>query len=203
MECPKDKTVTLVDVVLSGDLDAHECPRCQGNWISSAEYERWQADRRPSGVSVHSIAAQGDFNFRPSEFDSKAALCPECKRYMTRARVMVDRPFYIERCPNCNGIWCDRGEWEILEALGLHESIEQLFSGDWQAQMRSLHHNQKERQATIEKLGPEVAQMVFDLAEVLENHPNGEFGVAYLMRRFDRPQEAAGDRATNPPPSLF
>nr|WP_255547423.1 zf-TFIIB domain-containing protein [Oxynema sp. CENA135] len=130
-------------------------------------------------------------------------MCPECKRYMTRARVMVERPFYVERCPNCNGIWCDRGEWEILEALGLHESIEQLFSGDWQAQMRSLHHNQKERQATIDKLGPEVAQMVFDLAEVLENHPNGEFGVAYLMRRFDKPQEAAGDRATNPPPSLF
>ncbi len=83
----------------------------------------------------------------------------------------------------CRGIWCDYGEWDILESLGLHTTIEQLFTNEWQTRARSQQFSEQERQATIEKLGSELAQSVFELAEALENHPNGDFGVAYLMRR--------------------
>jgi Zn-finger nucleic acid-binding protein len=84
---------------------------------------------------------------------------------------------------HCRGIWCDYGEWDILERLGLHTTIEQLFSNEWQTRVRSQQFFEKERQATVEKLGLEVAELVFELAEILEKHPNGDFGVAYLMRR--------------------
>jgi hypothetical protein len=70
-----------------------------------------------------------------------------------------------------------------LERLGLHTTIEQLFSNEWQTQVRERQFSEQERQATIEKLGSELAGRVFELAEALEKHPNGDFGVAYLMRR--------------------
>ncbi|NES85587.1 MAG: hypothetical protein F6K10_31580 [Moorea sp. SIO2B7] len=82
----------------------------------------------------------------------------------------------------CSGIWCDYGEWDILTQLGLHSTIERLFSSEWQIQVREKQQAQKERQALIEKMGMELAEHLFDLAEVLQNHPNGDFGVAYLMR---------------------
>ncbi|HEY9761828.1 MAG TPA: hypothetical protein V6D07_04845, partial [Trichocoleus sp.] len=79
----------------------------------------------------------------------------------------------------------DDGEWEILEKLQLVGHLEHIFSGDWQAQVRLLEQGEREKLATIEKLGPEVAYKIFELADLLENHPNGDFGVAYLMRRFE------------------
>jgi Zn-finger nucleic acid-binding protein len=96
---------------------------------------------------------------------------------------MLANPFYVERCPNCQGLWCDHGEWDILETLGLHTTIDQLFSAEWQTQIRQIQQMSKERQATIEKLGTELANLVFEVGEKLKEHPNGDFGVAYLMRQ--------------------
>jgi Zn-finger nucleic acid-binding protein len=122
-------------------------------------------------------------DFVQSPFDTKAALCPECRRYLSRAKVNLKTPFYVERCMYCRGIWCDYGEWDVLERLGLHTTIEQLFTNEWQTRSRSRQFSEQERQATIDKLGSELADRVFELAEILERHPNGDCGVAYLMRR--------------------
>lgn len=187
MQCPKDKKVALVDGTLSGDLAVMKCPDCQGNWISSANYEAWQASQ-PQEPAEPKLVARSvtKLDFLPSPLDNKAALCPECQHYLSRAKVYYKRSFYVDRCMHCGGIWCDKGEWEVLENLGLHTRIEHMFSPEWQMRERELEYAEKERQATIEKLGSEVAAMVFELAEVLEKHPNGDFGVAYLMRRFDK-----------------
>jgi hypothetical protein len=72
----------------------------------------------------------------------------------------------------------------VLQQLGLDSRVDYIFSNEWQAQVRELEHGARERRATIDKLGPDLAERVFELAELLENHPNGDFGVAYLMRRF-------------------
>jgi Zn-finger nucleic acid-binding protein len=103
---------------------------------------------------------------------------------MARGKVALKEPFYLEHCLTCGGIWCDRGEWEVLEQLKLDANIAQIFSGSWQAQVRLSHANQLERQAVIDKVGIEIAQQVFDFADLLATHPNGDFAAAYLMRRF-------------------
>ncbi len=197
MHCPKCKNVTLVDGLLEDQLAVKYCQECKGTWIPASEYEAWQTEQlyRPvlSEVDSRSI----DVDFVQSPFDTKAALCPECRRYLSRAKVNLNTPFYVERCMQCRGIWCDYGEWDILERLGLHTTIEQLFTNEWQTRSRSQQYSEKERQATIDKLGPEVAQLVFELADILEKHPNGDFGVAYLIRRVavNTPPQSRGVRS--------
>jgi hypothetical protein len=71
----------------------------------------------------------------------------------------------------------------MLEHLGLHATIEQLFTDEWQTRSREQQHAEKERQATMDKLGHKLAEQVFELADLLRAHPNGDFGVAYLMRQ--------------------
>jgi Zn-finger nucleic acid-binding protein len=183
VQCPKCKKVTLLDGVLDDDLAVKYCQECKGTWIPAVEYEAWQT--RQFQYAQNSEVPSGTLNvdFVQSPFDSKAALCPECQRYLSRAKVNLKMPFYVERCMQCRGIWCDYGEWDILVQLGLHTTIEQLFSNEWQTRSRERQFFDQERQATIDKLGSELAQQVFELAEVLEKHPNGDFGVAYLMRR--------------------
>lgn len=191
MLCPKDRKTELVDEVLSQDLPVHGCPDCKGTWIPSENYSSWQFRQQVRPISPETLSPRLDVDFVQSPYDMKAALCPECRHYLARARVGVKTPFYVERCPNCGGIWCDRGEWGVLEQLGLHATIEQLFSSEWQARVRENELFEKEQRATIDKLGPELAAQIFALAEALEDHPYGDFGVAYLMRRFDKPQADA------------
>ncbi len=184
MQCPKNKAVELFSHKLVDQMQAYCCPECEGNWIPTDEYEQWQQTQPQQ--KPEALFPTIDVDYTPSPLDTRAALCPECGHYLSRAKVALKNPFYVERCPNCGGIWCDRGEWEVLQRLGLSATIPQLFSSEWQAQIKAREYTERERAATIEKLGNDVAEKVFVLAEILENHPNGDFGVAYLMRRFEQ-----------------
>lgn len=183
VDCPKDKTTALVDCVLANGLSAFQCPDCGGNWLPGDRYEAWQQQQPPEVQQATPTLM--DVPFEPSPTDTQAALCPECNHYLSRMKIGQKHSFYVERCSNCSGIWCDRGEWDVLQKMGLHGAIEQIFAADWKLRMKELEYADRERQATIEKLGEDIAHRVFELAELLEHHPNGDFGVAYLMRRFD------------------
>jgi len=182
--CPKDKQVSLVETVLNHGLSVLRCPNCEGHWLPGEAYQTWQ-QQQPEAIQ-NAAPTLMNVPFEPSPTDTQAALCPECNHYLSRAKVGQRYSFYVERCSNCGGIWCDRGEWEVLKKMGLHGSIQQVFSADWKNRIKQLEYSNRERQATIEKLGEDIAARVFELAELLEKHPNGDFGVAYLMRRFDQ-----------------
>ncbi len=183
MDCPKERGIELIDHVLPGGLAVKHCPSCAGNWLPVEDYIGWQQQQQPT---ANTPAAQADLSYTPSLLDSRTALCPNCRGFLSRARVGSANPFYVERCPQCGGMWCDRGEWEVLAGLGLHTMIDQLFSSDWQSRMREREFTTRERLALIDKLGSDLARQIFDLAEQLEKHPHGDFGVAYLMRRLDK-----------------
>jgi Zn-finger nucleic acid-binding protein len=185
MDCPKCRS-ELANGILSDLLLTKHCPECDGEWIPGRMYQAWRSER-PAIVSSHdAILKNYDLHYSPSPYDAKAANCPECRSIMARGKISLKQPFYVEHCLACGGIWCDRGEWDVLERLQLHTNIIQIFSSGWQAQARASHMNALERQAVIDKVGVEMAQRVFDLADILIKHPNGDFAAAYLMRRFDR-----------------
>jgi Zn-finger nucleic acid-binding protein len=162
------------------------CPNCAGEWIPGHNYQIWRSER-PTTPPNHDVLVQNyHLPYTPSPLDAKAAPCPECGSMMARGKITLKQPFYLEHCLCCGGIWCDRGEWEVLEQLQLDTNIAQIFSNAWQAQVRASHLHQLERQAVIDKVGVDMAQRVFDLADLLVQHPDGDFAAAYLMRRFER-----------------
>lgn len=186
MQCPKDRKMALIDGSLMGQISVQCCPDCEGTWIPPREYGGWQ-EQQPEVEDIRALIDRVlETDSAPAPTDGMASLCPNCSCYLARVRVSTRTPFYVERCPNCKGIWCDRGEWDVLEKIGLHRILDRLFSTDWQALVRERELFAQERRATIDKLGPDLAARVFELAEVLAQHPNGDFGVAYLMRRFDK-----------------
>jgi Zn-finger nucleic acid-binding protein len=182
MDCPKDKA-TLETATLDNGLNARRCASCAGVWLAADDYLSWQAqqEQHPQALIPHV-----PLRYSHAPLDDKAAQCPQCGHYLARGLVAVEPPFTVERCANCGGIWCDSGEWEALHQLGLHTCIQHIFSSSWQAQVREAEHAQHERSMMIEHLGPELATQVFEVAEALHDHPEGYFGVAYLMRRLER-----------------
>lgn len=189
MQCPKEPKVQLVNGTLSPELAAKCCPECGGAWIPPENYSDWQDSQginRDQEPQVEILPSEVDLSFKVSPLDNRAALCPDCGNYLVRGRVVLkSATFFVERCPNCKGYWCDRGEWEILQPLQLHIHLENIFSDLWQNRVKVLEAAERERKATVEKLGLAIATKIFELADLLEKHPNGDFGVAYLMRRFE------------------
>jgi Zn-finger nucleic acid-binding protein len=187
VKCPKDKNSEMVEAILSGGLYVMHCPVTRGNWIPRIEYDAWLASQWLEPLNLLEIVQRlRTIYYQPPDEDTKAALCPETGHLLVRAKVQTPIPFYIERAGQGGGIWLDYGEWEVLEALGLHTHIDELFSWEWQAAIRQAQLIDRQRQAIIDKLGPSLALQVFELAEALKEDPNGDFGVAYLMQQFDR-----------------
>lgn len=188
MRCPKENTVEMVPAQMAENLTVQCCPSCSGNWIPAQLYQRWQAlNAGLDAIPKQALPLTLETAFQPAPLDGKAGLCPECGTYLKRSRLnLKNNSFYIERCPLCDGLWCDQGEWQVFEALGLHVQIPIVFQPDWQARVRKLEQVERQRLAVIEKLGPEIASRIFELGELLNGHPHGDFGVAYLMRKFEK-----------------
>ena len=189
MFCPKHPQESLIAGQLIDGLNASSCPTCSGSWVMSEDYQAWQTTQADLSVQLNSLTVpiNRDVDYQPSRYDTRAGLCPSCGFYLVRVRVNLKQvAFFIERCPACKGIWFDDGEWTVLEELGLNAYIPVLFTDEWQSHVRTAEVELRERVATAEKLGPEIAEKLFELAALLEDHPNGDFGVAYLMRRFEK-----------------
>ena len=188
MRCPKETTTELGPSQLREGLDVQCCPSCRGNWLSKFNYQRWQAiNAGLEAIPDEVLPLALETDYRAAPLDGRAGLCPECGTYLKRSRInLKSGSFYVERCPICDGIWCDRGEWDIFEALGLHIQIPIVFNPDWQARVRVLEQVERQRQAVVEKLGPALASQIFDLGDQLADHPHGDFAVAYLMRKFEK-----------------
>jgi Zn-finger nucleic acid-binding protein len=187
LRCPKETNTELVPTQLADGLSVKCCNSCEGNWIALSDYQRWQAlNAGLEAIPEEVVPLRLDNGFTPAPLDGKAGLCPECGTYLKRSRLNLKQAsFYVERCPLCSGLWCDRGEWQVFEALGLHVQIPIVFTPEWQSRVRVLEQTERQRLAVIEKLGPDIANRVFELADLLKSHPQGDFGVAYLMRKFD------------------
>ncbi|MEM6254414.1 MAG: zf-TFIIB domain-containing protein [Cyanobacteria bacterium P01_D01_bin.156] len=190
MHCPKHPQEALQSGELGGELKAYCCHICNGSWVTSEDYQVWQAGNADPKLGIKGLAVpiSQSIDYQPSRYDNRAGLCPSCGFYLVRGRINLGQvSFFIERCPGCKGTWLDEGEWEALTTLGLSAYIPFLFTDEWQGHVRAAEAEFREQTATAEKLGPEIAAKLFELAKLLEDHPNGDFGVAYLMRRFENP----------------
>ncbi len=178
----------MVSGQLTEGLAAQCCSSCHGHWLPALDYQRWQSlnagiDAIPEPILPLALETA----YQPAPLDGKAGLCPDCGTFLKRSRLNLKKnSFYVELCPVCNGIWCDDGEWAIFEALGLHIQIPIVFQFEWQNQVRKLEQIERQRMALVEKLGPEIANRIFELGDLLKAHPQGDFGVAYLMRKFEK-----------------
>ncbi len=196
VRCPKEPEMEMLPGLLTEGLVAQCCPSCNGNWLPNPSYQRWQAlNAGLEAIPKEVLPLSLNTAFKPAPLDGKAGLCPECGTYLKRSRLnLKSTAFYIERCPVCSGLWCDppseglrhRGEWKVFEALGLQIQIPIVFQPDWQATVRKLEQVERQRLSIIEKLGPEIASKLFELTDLLKTHPQGDFGVGYLMQKFGK-----------------
>jgi Zn-finger nucleic acid-binding protein len=191
MKCPKCKDLLSANKLFT-NLPSQSCGNCDGQWVDADDYEVWRADQARVAIDPNDLLNANLATYQvPAELDTKAGLCPQCQKILSRTRISTNPFFYLDHCQSCNGFWFDRDEPAILEKLQVHNQLETLLTSNWQSRVRATQLLNSEKQAIIDKLGTELAYRVFAFAEILKKHPNGDFAVAYFMRRFER--EAPGE----------
>ncbi len=111
-KCPFCKTASLSQ----GYLKTYQCVECGGIWISIND--------RMSQVSLKSLTATS----RSMPEAKQANLCPDCGRTLGQHKIWPNLAFNLGRCANCQGIWFNQQEWQLLKSRGLQYQVNTFFT---------------------------------------------------------------------------
>jgi Zn-finger nucleic acid-binding protein len=107
MYCPRCSADLVV--VEYDDIELDWCPSCEGLWFDRGEMELAATRMGPTGLGL-------TFE-RPAQTSEQSLQCPLCRVRMNK-RLLGNpgpvqgepRPIIADMCPQCGGIWLDRGE---------------------------------------------------------------------------------------------
>jgi len=189
MNCPAcESTRSLTIAELAPGLSSYQCPNCLGNWVRLEQYTRWRERApNPEATPLSSTATA-------AEPPAKLRRCPDCSYTLARYRVASDATFVLDRCRKCHGVWFDRDEWQLVEARGLALRLADVFSDEWQRDIR-----QKEQAASIERmfeqrLGSEELARAREARDWINGHPKKSELLAYLELLPVSPSRRTNDR---------
>lgn len=156
-------------------LSAHTCTRCAGQWLRAANYWKWRAlggaGAKPNAGAVHQIEVH----------DGPGLLyCPDCRHILGRFRVDARVPFTLDRCRNCEGVWFDADEWAALRAGEFHRQLHEVFTDEWQKQVRDGIQAGRAEEQWQRQLGPADHRRIRHIRSWLDAHPKRSELYAYL-----------------------
>ena len=163
--CPKCDDRLLLPTVLTAGLSARGCHSCSGALLDLVGYRAW-ADQR--GIDAASTEGGRDVSIDDT---TKAVLCPNCTRIMTKFRVAPDAENRIDHCGACDAAWLDGGEWTQLENMGLRENLGSVFSEPWQRRLREADTWRMNDETLRERFGEDYDRIV-DFKYWLQGRPD-------------------------------
>jgi Zn-finger nucleic acid-binding protein len=120
-----------------------------------------------------------------AETDQRTGLCPGGHGILARAKASWTRPFYVERCLSCAGLWLDAGEWKRLSNEHLLEHLDDLWLPTWRKQMQREHSAQELQKMLVSRLGRDLMSRVEALAGELAVHEDADLAFSLFRERFE------------------
>jgi len=120
MNCPVCKEPLIV-------LELHEieidyCPSCSGIWLDAGELELLLEDQTEREKIISSFHLDPDHTEKPYR-------CPICRKKMDKIYVGDKKEFLIDKCPDNDGLWFDKGELkDVLEMRDKDDKVVKLLS---------------------------------------------------------------------------
>lgn len=169
----------LQATALADGLPARVCPDCGGSLLALDDYRVWR-QRLPPQAAPEPEPEQLSGLPAAVEDTGRARACPACSRPMARYRVAPASSFRLDRCPHCQWLWFDRGEWPALLAAGLAGALDQLLGDAWQRRIQAEEARQRREAALRQRLGSEVVDELQRIQVWLRTQPNGRELLALL-----------------------
>lgn len=186
--CPKCRTESLRPLQSAKSVSAlaslpQRCSRCRGFWVklpAIAALEESGALSSEDDDAIH------------EETDQRTGLCPEGHGILARAKASWTRPFYVERCLQCAGLWLDAGEWKRLSAEHMLGHLEDLWLPTWRKQMQQEHSAQQLKDIIVNRLGSDLSERIDQLAGELALHEHADLAFAMFRESFENKRPRRG-----------
>jgi len=151
MHCTSCKTGELIPSKIEANFKAHTCNNCNGHWIHLDDYFGWQKKQTPMQAVVDDINVEVDTI--DADETKQAMLCPESSAIMTKFHIFSDIEHKLDWSEK--GIWLDKGEWELLKEKGVADKLNQIFTDEYQKNIREEKARNTFEQKYLKQFGEE------------------------------------------------
>ncbi|MEM9914665.1 MAG: zf-TFIIB domain-containing protein [Planctomycetota bacterium] len=183
MYSPIHNNIKLQPKTVPPGIEVMSCPESGGQWISSAAYWKWRETLAEPIPNLDLGRPEGQDLAREDSAAGKR--CPVDGAFLIRHRVGHGLDFYLDRCGMCGGVWLDAGEWEALQARGLHDDLHLIFSSAWQAEVRRQQRSEADERLLLKRLGEADLNKTKAIRRWIESHPEANLIQTILDGDFD------------------
>lgn len=183
MKCTSCKKGNLVPGYLDNLFPSHNCNNCGGHFILLNDYLHWREHvdvntlvATPEGVSITELEED-------VEDTKKAMLCPVSGTIMLKYRISKDSSHRVDLSPSVNGIWLDKGEWDLIKAAGLADSLNKIFTAPFQRDIREQTAAQTLEGKYRDQFGDEDYEKLKEIRTWLDSKDQRNLMVAYLAAK--------------------
>jgi Zn-finger nucleic acid-binding protein len=177
MICPACASRHFVSAKIEGGLPSEQCADCGGTWVELERYKRW----RKAMPDLLEAQVNGDV----SEMNGAVRLCPVTGRLMARARVSNDDALLLDYSSAAQAVWFDKGEWDRLIALGLHDVLDAVVSDKWQAGLKLAASRERTEKSMRVRFGDIGYEELVRMRAWLDAQPNRTEMIAFLNAKAD------------------
>ncbi|MDQ1815659.1 zf-TFIIB domain-containing protein [Massilia sp. CCM 9210] len=177
MICPACGGRHFAPVRIEGGLPAERCADCHGAWVELERYRLWRKN-------MPQLAAP-EYAGEISEVNEPVRVCPSTGRLMTRIKVSNDNPLRLDFSAMAQAVWLDKGEWERLLAMGLHDQLDAIVSERWQSDLKRAASRERAEHAMRLRFGDAAYEQLAQMRAWLAQQPNQTEMMAFLNTKAD------------------
>ncbi|HEY2799608.1 MAG TPA: zf-TFIIB domain-containing protein [Chthoniobacterales bacterium] len=107
--CPVDGTA--LDLYSLAHVEFEGCPKCHGMWLDKDELSKLK--NTVNDGQLHWLNREVD-NVEKVSAVVSSRTCPKCFSIKLRSIVFGHSGVVIDSCPDCHGVWLDRGEFDSI-----------------------------------------------------------------------------------------
>ena len=174
MKCTSCRQGVLKSAYLDDLFPCYTCNHCGGNWIYLRDYLRWL--EKNEDVANETPDTEIVIN------ETKGVMaCPKTGKLMLKYRISKDQDYMLDLSPDINGIWMDKGEWELLKKAGLARHLNAIFTEPWQRKIRQGKSKDTLEAMYIKEFGANDYQKLKEIREWIYRKANKAEFLAYLL----------------------
>ena len=120
--CPKCST--KLEVIISNNMQLDKCLTCGGLWFDKNELFTLLTSSETINFIIDGIRDE-----ESKKHDKEGGKCPICDVELNRINSETEPELYIDVCPECSGVWLDKGELTSLALEKNKNNLLQLLKG--------------------------------------------------------------------------
>ena len=120
MKCPVCKEPLIVLELDEVEIDY--CTSCGGIWLDAGELDLLIEDEKERELLLSSFQKDAEHREKPYK-------CPMCRKKMEKVHVGENKDVIIDKCPNNDGLWFDKGELkDVIQLASKDNKVVELLN---------------------------------------------------------------------------